>query len=271
MKPILEILSSPLALLPSTATALLEQYRADVAGGAPPARVMGEATSPNVSRPYELTGSVAVIRVSGVLVHERSFWWSERTYDDIRNEVSIAINDSEAHGIALLVDSPGGVVSGCFDLADDIYSVRNIKPIWAIVDESAFSAAYAIACAAEKIVVPRTGGVGSVGVISMHIDVTRMLEEAGIKVTTIQFGDRKSDSYPTTPLSKEALKRMQSDVDTLGEMFVDLVARNRGMAASTIRETEAGCYLGEAGVNIGLADAVMPVTQALTEFMELVK
>ncbi|TOL42864.1 serine peptidase, partial [Vibrio parahaemolyticus] len=71
-------------------------------------------------------------------------------------------------GICLDIDSPGGEVAGCFDLVDLIYELRGKKPIYAILSENAYSAAYAIASAADKIYVPRTGGVGSVGVIVIH-------------------------------------------------------------------------------------------------------
>jgi ClpP class serine protease len=102
----------------------------------------------------------------------------------------------------------------------------------------------------------------------MHVDITAALEKFGIKVTTIQFGDRKSDSYPTTPLSDTARERFQSDVDLMGEMFVDLVARNRGMAASKVRATQAGCFLGAAGVTAGLADDVLSPDEAFVSLRE---
>lgn len=274
MKTIPEILSSPLALLPSAATAMLEAYRVSTLhvshSASPPARAdFGTATGSEM-KPYEVVCGIAIIPICGVLTHEESFWWDEVSYSCIASKVAAAITDTEVLGILMHVNSPGGVVSGCFDLADALYGMRGSKPMWAVVDESAYSAAYALASAADRIILPRTGGVGSVGVITMHIDITKMLEDFGVKVTTIQFGDRKSDSYPTTPLSDAARKLMQRDIDVLGEMFVDLVARNRGMSASDVRDTQAGCFLGEEGVKTGFADAVMPVEEAIMEFISTV-
>ena len=103
----------------------------------------------------------------------------------------------------------------------------------------------------------------------MHLDITKMLENFGVKVTTVQYGDQKSDTYPTTPLSDEARARMQADVDVMGEMFVNLVARGRGIDASVVRETEAGCFLGAAAVRVGFADAVMSVEEAFLEIINL--
>lgn len=268
MRTVPEILSSPLAILPSTATALLETFRSQALLD-PPAQAYDPSAAISEHKPYELVGGVAIIPICGVLVHEASWWgWDETSYACIADMVACALGDPDVLGLCYHVNSPGGVVSGCFDLSDALYEMRGVKPMWAIVDESAYSAAYALACCADRIILPRTGGVGSVGVITMHVDITKMLEDFGVKVTTIQYGERKSDSYPTTPLSNVARKNMQKDVDALGEMFVELVARNRGMSASDVRDTEAGTFLGEDGVKSGFADAVMPVEQAIMEFIE---
>jgi capsid assembly protease len=168
-------------------------------------------------RPYGLVNGVAIIEIRGILVHGCGWGWGEVDYAWIAQCVDAAAADGEARGIALHIDSPGGEVAGCFDLADKIYALREIKPVWAILDECAYSAAYALASAASKVYVPRTGGVGSVGVIALRVDITRALEMAGITLTTLSHGERKTDTYPTTELSEEARDRLQADIDTLGE------------------------------------------------------
>jgi ClpP class serine protease len=168
----------------------------------------------------------------------------------------------------LHINSPGGDVAGCFDLADAIYAARGTKPIWAILNESAYSAAYAIASAADKIAVPRTGGTGSIGCITLHADITGMLKDAGVRVTTVQYGARKSDGYPTSPMRGAALAGAQAIIDQMGELFVRTVARNRGLAHSTVRDFEAGIFLGRDGVAAGLADAVMSPDEAFLALMQ---
>jgi signal peptide peptidase SppA len=208
---------------------------------------------------YDMAGPVAVIPVHGTLVQKNGKLrpYSGMTgYDGIRQSFLTALEDPAVEAIVLDVDSPGGEVAGCFDLVDTIHGARGEKPIHAILSESAYSAAYAIASAADRIVVPRTGGVGSIGVICMHVDWSQALDKAGLKVTFIQYGDRKADGHPELPLSKEAFQRFQADINTMGELFVETVARNRSIAASVVRDTEAATYLGSAGVELGLADAV---------------
>jgi capsid assembly protease len=216
---------------------------------------------------HDRVEGVAIIPVAGILMHGSS-WLFGTGYDDIRASFNRALVDPKVEAIVLHVDSPGGEVAGCFDLVEAVYAARDIKPIWAILDETAYSAAYALASASDFIVVPRTGGTGSIGVVAMHVDMTAALEQSGLKVTTVQSGARKAEQYPTTPLSDDARARMQADIDQLGEMFVELVARNRGLSPDAVRDTEAGTFLGAAGVDAGLADVIASPQESFMALLE---
>ena len=111
---------------------------------------------------YDVAEGIAVIPVSGTLVHKLGSLrpYSGMTgYDGIRQNLLMAVADPDVKGILFDIDSPGGEVAGCFDLVDTIYKARGTKPIWAIVDEMSYSAGYAIASAAERVITPRTGEV----------------------------------------------------------------------------------------------------------------
>lgn len=272
----------PLALHPRKAEIVIAAL-ADRFGIARLFRVNGEVVAfeggdgglvsrdPEPDRGYEVAAGVAVLPVYGTLVQKLGTMrpWSGMTgYDGIRANLSLALEDEAVQAIVLDVDSPGGEVAGCFDLVDAIYSARGTKPIWAILSESAYSAAYAIASAADRVVVPRTGGTGSVGVICMHVDFSKALEAGGITVTLIQYGDRKSDGQPVIPLSEAALQKFQGDIDAMGELFVKTVARNRGLKVAQVRATQANTFLGAAGVEIGFADAVMAPDAAFRALLE---
>lgn len=220
--------------------------------------------------PYDLDRGVAVIDVCGTLVQKSSNlrpYSGMLGYNAIRHNFLAALADKKVKAIVLSIDSPGGEVSGCFDLADLIYESRGVKPTLAILCESAYSAAYALASACEQITVPRTGGTGSVGVICMHIDQSKAIDKAGLAVTIIKYGDRKADGNQFNPLTKEALDRYQSDVDEMGELFVATVARNRGLSPDIVRKTQATTFLGAAGVEIGFADAVMAPDEAFDSLL----
>lgn len=209
---------------------------------------------------YDLIGPVARIPISGTLVQKLGSLrpYSGMTgYDGIRQSFLAAATDDDVKAIMLDIDSGGGEVAGMFDLADEIYSWRGSKPIWSILTENAYSAAYAVASATDRIIVPRTGGTGSVGIIAMHADLSEALTKAGVKVTFITRGARKTDGRSEIPLSDEAYAAAKADVDAMGEMFDELVARNRNMAATAVTGMEAATFMGAAGVSAGLADAVM--------------
>lgn len=220
---------------------------------------------------YEVLDGIALIPVQGTLVQKlgtlRPF--SGMTgYDGLRQVFLAALNDSEVNGICLDIDSPGGEVAGCFDLVDLIYSSRGQKPIYAVLSECAYSAAYAIASAADRIYVPRTGGVGSIGVVVMHCDWSQRIKNDGLKVTIITYGDRKAETHPYIPLSDGARAAIAHDVDEIGRLFVQTVARNRRLSAEKIRNTQAACYLAAEGVQRGLADGVASPDVAFQTLMK---
>jgi signal peptide peptidase SppA len=219
---------------------------------------------------YDVEIGIARIAVEGTLVHKLGTLrpWSGMTgYDGIRQNLLTALADDEVEGIFLDIDSPGGEVAGCFGLAETIFKARGNKPIWAILTESAYSAAYALASACDRIVVPATGGTGSVGVIALHVDFSKALDKAGFAVNVVKYGQHKDDCADFAPLSKDARARVQADVDKMGAMFDALVARHRKLDAAKIKSFEAATFMGQAGIAAGLADAVMEPDAALRELV----
>lgn len=270
------LFDAPLALHPARAAADVSALFGLVAGDgrlltAGPDRDDG---APAARPGYQVVAGVAVIDIDGVLVQRLGCatpFFGMTGYDGIRANIAAALADPGVGGIALNIDSPGGTVSGCFDLADWMFRLRGHKPTWAILSDSAFSAAYALASAADRIVVPESGGTGSIGIIALIADLSKALHGQGVAINVIQFGARKADGLEFLPLAAEARARFQADVNTMGERFVRLVARNRGIAAGAVRATQAGTFLGAAGVRAHLADAVAAPDAALAELVALVQ
>lgn len=188
------------------------------------------------------------------------------SYAEIAGMVDAAIADPSVEGIVLDIDSPGGEAGGVFELGERIRAADGVKPVWAIASDTAFSAAYAIGCAASRLLVSRTGGVGSIGVIAMHVDQTARDAQQGYRYTPITAGDHKNDFSPHEKLGPEAHARLQAEVDRLYSMFVDHVAAMRKLDADAVRATEAGIYFGMDAVTAGLADAVGSLDAVLAEF-----
>lgn len=276
------IFNVPVAILPQKAEIIVSSiaerlgitkvYRED--GAAIGAIASQISASNKEEKGYDVQNGIAIIPISGTLVHKHGYLkpTSGMTgYDGIRHNFQTALEDASVRAIAFDIDSPGGEVAGAFDLVDTIHEARGEKPMMAILSEFAYSAAYAIASAADVIAVPRTGGVGSVGVVAVHIDYSKALQESGLKVTMIQYGKRKTDAAEVKPLTDDARDRLQADVNAMGELFVETVARNRGIAASKVRNTEASTFLGAAGVAVGFADRVMSPHEAFEILCETIR
>ncbi|MBO7453838.1 MAG: S49 family peptidase [Alphaproteobacteria bacterium] len=205
---------------------------------------------------YSIDNGVAVIPVYGLLTKRSERFYYTTNYDDIYLSVSRALHDDKVESLLLDIDSPGGEVGGLFDLVDFIYGARDKKPIYAYANDSAFSAAYAIASACSRIFVNRTSGVGSIGVIATHTDISEADKKLGVKYTTIFAGEEKNDLTPHEPLSKNAKDKLQREVNRLYEMFLSTVARNRNLDIEKIRKTQAATYYGENAIEVGLADEI---------------
>jgi len=216
-------------------------------------------------RSYEVVNGVAVLRIVGGLIYRGYGWYWRSTYGDIRAQFREALSDSSVAAIVFDVDSPGGEVAGCFDLVDEIYAGRGAKPIFAVANEDCFSAAYAIASAADKVFVPRTGAVGSVGVIAIHYEQSKWEERVGEKYTAIFAGAHKNDFSMHQPLSDAARAVGQASVDKAFDLFVATVARNRNLSPEAVRGLQAAIYEGEDAVKAGLADGVRTFEEVLAD------
>lgn len=192
-----------------------------------------------VQRPTaRASGAVAVLPLYGV-ISQRADMMTETSggtsVEAFSKQFRAYVNDSQVGAIVIDVDSPGGTVSGVDELSTEIYGARGSKPIVAVANSLAASAAYWIATAADELVVTPTGEVGSIGVLAAHEDDSAFYEAQGIKTTLISAGKYKAEASPFEPLSDEAREYLQSRVNEYYDMFVGAVARNRGVSVSAVR------------------------------------
>ena len=207
----------------------------------------------------ELHGDIAVICIDTPLESKASAygWGYFDDYESLLCRFENAINSEEVRSVLLKIDSPGGAAQGLNACVDAMIKAKKKagKPVIAFADEGAYSAAYALACVADAIYLPKAGGLGSIGVIARIVDVTEADKKDGIRVETITTGKRKADGDPHVPVSKEAIAHLQRRVDGLGELYFKLVAEARdGLDA---RSLQADTYYGKDAVKQGLADKVM--------------
>jgi signal peptide peptidase SppA len=229
------------------------------------------AVSPSRAIPPVSVPGIALIAIHGTLVRRTLGLEADSgltSYEGIASALDAALASSEVGGILLDIDSPGGEAGGVFDLADRIAAARTRKPVWAVANEMAFSAAYALASGASRLWVTRMGGVGSIGVLAMHVDQSARDAREGFRYTTVFAGKRKDDLNPHQPITSEGLAFLRSEVDRIYGQFVETVAKHRGLDPDAVRDTEAALYFGRDAVNVGLADAVGTFDETLSAFAE---
>lgn len=221
----------------------------------------------SAARPTRATqteaGAVAVLPLSGVIAHRSSAFEGVSSPNGTSVEAftqmfRAAMADPSVGSIMIEIESPGGSVAGVPELGTEIRRARGSKPIIAFANTSAASAAYWIASAADEIVVAPSGAVGSIGVYSAHQDLSGALEQEGVKITLISAGKFKVEGNPFEPLSEEARADWQATVDGFYSMFVDAVAKGRGVGVADVRGGfgQGRMVYGQDAVAAGMADRV---------------
>ena len=212
----------------------------------------------------ECVDGVSVVHVRGPLDHHRGFG---DNYDEIRERMQCAFEDDESHAVIARIDSPGGVVAGLLDTVRMIREMSEIsgKRSVAYVDENAFSAAYALCCAFDEIVLPPSAICGSIGVISTMCDQVEFDKAHGFNFVTITSGARKADGHPHVAITDAMISAEQRRVDKLAGQFFSLVNGSRGIPKKAVAGFQAGLFLGKEAVGPGVADRVATFDALLAE------
>lgn len=218
---------------------------------------------------------IAVIEVDGILVKKNGLDpdCGMTGYDGIEAKIRAALADDDVKAIWLDINSGGGEVSGCFGLCDFIYQNRASnggKLIVAMAADDAYSAAYAIASSADVVAVPPSGGVGSIGVLVVHVEESRALDEEGITATIIRSGKYKAEFNAIEPLTDDIRQRVQKEIDLVRDQFVDLVARNRGLETKIVFQTEGLTYMGRQAGAIGLVNEVISEQEMFARLVQTI-
>ncbi len=276
------IFNRPLMVEPLELDAMMAPLRArlGVQGNAPSVELVvapramdqeDEAAARRDRRPYLVTAEgVAIVPVLGVLVARAGQITPDctelRSYAAIERDAIAALRDPGVRGIVIDGDTPGGEAANVMELSGRLRAMRGTKPIIAVANTGAYSAGYALLSAADRILLPPSGGVGSIGVVSLHVDRSEEDARTGHRYTWIAAGARKLDGNPHAPLTDEAAGVIQAEVMRLYGLFTETVAANRKAAGMTVAravKTEAGLFFGEDAIRAGLADEIGGLAEAI--------
>ena len=216
------------------------------------------------------TGSVAVIPVSGFLTQRPTLFsmiFGGTSFEGVAADVVAAMGDPAISSVVMLVDSPGGSVHGATEAAAKIRGARGTKPLFAVADSLAASAAYWLASQADEVIGIPSSITGSIGVIVEHADVSAALEKEGVKVSVIRSGENKVRAHPAEPLDDEARADLQSKVDYFAGLFESDVSAGRRVSVERVCADfgQGLTFEPPLAVKAGLIDRVATLEQAVGE------
>jgi signal peptide peptidase SppA len=209
------------------------------------------------SRSYAFSGGIATIAITGPMQKQASSFSGGCSTVYVRRQLRAARSDAECTGVLIVVDSPGGTVSGNQELCDEIAALAREKPVFVQVEDMCCSAAFGASSQATKIFANRNSQVGSIGTYMVIYDLSKMAEKEGIKVHVLKAGAFKGAGTPGTEITKDQLDHFQKTIDGLNEDFIQTVARGRKMPQKTVREIADGrAHLPDDALKLGLIDGV---------------
>ena len=229
------------------------------------------AVSQQRSQPMVVGGrGIAIIPVHGVLSQRQSEmmdWFGGTATESVAAAVVAAVNNQRINAVILDVDSPGGMNYGIEETVGIIRTAAGMKPMFAIINSRAMSAAYWLASAVGpgNLFAAPGSDVGSIGVFMLHEDISGMLEMDGIKVTCIHAGENKAELLSCMSLSDDAKAHLQQQVDITHAAFVRDVAVGRGVSEAAVRASFGGGRFFDAfaAANIGMVDGVRTMRDLL--------
>ena len=224
-----------------------------------------EAIEAELGRPLDNTQTVTVrdgiarIPVSGPLFRYANVFTDcsgATSYEQMALEFNSALNDSQIKAIVLDIDSPGGEVNGCAEMAELIYKARGIKPIVAHISGDGCSAAYWIATAADSVIAGNTAVVGCIGVVATYVDFTKHYEMLGIE--EIEIVSSQTPNKRPDPAESAGRAQLQRTIDDLATVFIGAIAKHRAVDAEVVQAEfgQGDVFIGATAAAAGLIDGV---------------
>ena len=217
---------------------------------------------------WRIEQDVAIISILGELTH-RGAWIGAQSglvsYEGLTASLEAAAQDPSVKAIVLDIHSPGGQASGAIETGRLVAQLAQKKPIIALANAMAASAAYAIAAGASKIVVTESAAVGSIGAIFLHLDRTDQMNKSGIKPTVLRSVSHKALGSSAEALSDEAHAHLMEQILSIHSLFAAFVSERRGLSIEAIDALKGATFMGAAALAVGLADEVGTLSSVLAD------
>jgi signal peptide peptidase SppA len=268
-------LETPWVILPQKLAVLEAVVSRHVAGEKLSAEEIHAAINGSPRPEQRNVGQVAVLPLFGALIPRADLLTEvsgATSVERFGKEFQKLLDDPNVSAIVLDVDSPGGQAGGVLEMSNRIFEARGRKPIVAVANHLAASAAYWIATAADELVVTPSAQVGSIGVFAAHEDLSKMMDQDGIKISLVSAGKYKVEGNPYEPLTDEARASIQGRVDQVYDEFIAAVSRNRGANLDQVRNGfgQGRVVSAQQAVEYGMADRVETLEDTIARLSEAV-
>lgn len=262
---LLDVMNSPWAILPVQLREIQNIYITHLRGE----KIDIKGVEARIGKPlknepksFEIFENVAVLSIEGVLAQKMNLFTEisgGMSTELISKDLQEVMKDESIKAVILNIDSPGGTSSGIPELANLVFEARKQKRILAFTDNMMASAAYWIGAAADAVIISSdVVQVGSIGVVTTHTDVSKSEEMQGIKTTELVAGKYKRIASKYAPLTQEGRETIQGHLDYVYSVFVDDIAKFRGVSAETVLTDMADgrVFIGKQAIDAGLVDGV---------------
>lgn len=205
---------------------------------------------------------IAVIGLQGSLTNRGAM-------ATFRANMARAVSNADVGTIVLDVDSPGGTVAGTAETGAVVAAAAREKRVIAVADSLMASAAYWIGAQASEVVVSPSAEIGSIGVLAVHLDLSKALDDFGIKTTILRSTPFKAEGNPFEPLSAEAQASIMASVDEAHQDFLRAVAQGRSVTVGRVQQDfgQGRVVSAQRAVQAGMADRVATMSEVLAGLM----
>lgn len=267
------LINTPLCLMPDMAQSLqghIEHGNFDLLLSHYDIKVEAESFQVTGDRERERSGqNIMMIPIHGTTAQRGDYW--DIGYDQIKELVMFGLREEQIDGIMIDFSTSGGAEPGLHDFSRWLHKAAQLKPIVGMVNELCCSAGYYMASGLTSLYATESAAVGSIGVMVKHVDLSKMHEQEGIKVTMIASGAMKTLGNPYETLSETAYNALSAGVMSSAQRFFEHVAPMRNIEIDVIKNMEAGVVDSKTGLQLGLIDQIMSVDDAIMHFAESLK
>ena len=178
-------------------------------------------------------------------------------------KLNIAKENDKIKAIVLRINSPGGSALTSDIIAEKIKELASEKPVYVSMSSVAASGGYYISANADKIFVDRNTITGSIGVVSILPDFSKLITDNGVNIEKISEGEY-SDLYSSDTFTEKKYNKIYNSNLKVYDDFLNVVSKARKIDKEKLKTIAEGrIWTGEEAVKIGLADEIGGLNEAI--------